>query len=161
MYQQLLALEEEIFKVIANQKRLEIIQLLNHKELSVSEMVAMLGIPQANLSQHLSILRQSNLVKTRRDGQRVYYHLADSNIAKSVDLIFRFLENQQRLNPTSKRIDYLKTYPIVKDPVCGMRISAHEAFDSAKHGGREFFFCASGCKNKFVKNPGRYVQRMD
>src|SRR3990167_9160700 len=100
MYNKIFLLEEEVFKVMANQKRLEIIQLLKHQELSVSEMVSMLGIRQANLSQHLALLRQRNLLKVRKDGQKVYYRLADKRIAKAVDLIFNFLGSQQRLNST-------------------------------------------------------------
>lgn len=158
MYHELLALEEEIFKVIANQKRLEIIQLLNHKELHVSEMVAMLGVPQANLSQHLSLLRQSNLVRSRRVGQKIYYSLADKNIARSVELIYRFLENQHRLAPKAGKSS-LQVYPIAKDPVCGMRISTHEAYEKIDYYGKTYFFCASGCADRFSKNISRYTKQ--
>jgi DNA-binding transcriptional ArsR family regulator len=68
MYQKLFKLQEDTLKVVANQKRLEIIQLLNNRELPVNEMVEMLGIRQANLSQHLSLLREAKIVTTRRDG---------------------------------------------------------------------------------------------
>src|SRR3972149_11902545 len=104
MYNQIFALEEEVFKVVANQKRLEIIQLLKHKELSVTEMVNMLGIRQANLSQHLSLLRQSNLLEVRKDGQKVYYRLADRKIAKAVDLVFNFLASRQRFNASDSTL---------------------------------------------------------
>jgi|SRR3989344_414254 len=159
MYNQIFALEEEVFKVVANQKRLEIIQLLKHKELSVTEMVNMLGIRQANLSQHLSLLRQSSLLKVRKDGQKVYYRLADKKIAKAVNLIFNFLGSQQRLNSTeSTMVIGAEIYPIVKDPVCGMRMSTQETFDSTKHAGATYFFCASGCKSKFLSRPSRYAK---
>lgn len=158
MYNQIFALEEEVFKVVANQKRLEIIQLLKHKELSVTEMVNMLGIRQANLSQHLSLLRQSNLLEVRKDGQKVYYRLADKKIAKAVDLIFNFLRSRQRFNSEeSTMVNDVDIYPIVKDPVCGMRMSIQETFDSSKHAGSAYYFCASGCKAKFLSRPSRYV----
>src|SRR3990167_3909373 len=157
MYNQIFALEEEVFKVVANQKRLEIIQLLKHKELSVTEMVYMLGIRQANLSQHLSLLRQSNLLEVRRDGQKVYYRLADKKVAKAVDLIFTFLGSKQRFNSAeSTLVKGADIYPIVKDPVCGMRMSIQETFDSAKHAGSTYYFCASGCKSKFLSRPKNY-----
>ena len=159
MYNQIFTLEEEVFKVMANQKRLEIIQLLKHKELSVTEMVNMLGIRQANLSQHLSLLRQSNLLEIRKDGQKVYYRLADKKIAKAVDLIFNFLGSRQRFNPTeSTLVKGSDIYPIVKDPVCGMRMSIQEAFDSTRYAEIMYYFCASGCKSKFLSRPGYYVK---
>ena len=55
LYHRLFSLQEDVFKTIASRKRLEIIQLLKIRELSVSEMVEMLGVRQSNLSQHLSL----------------------------------------------------------------------------------------------------------
>ncbi|HEY4694560.1 MAG TPA: metalloregulator ArsR/SmtB family transcription factor [Candidatus Nanoarchaeia archaeon] len=162
MYNKIFLLEEEVFKVMANQKRLEIIQLLKHQELSVSEMVSMLGIRQANLSQHLALLRQRNLLKVRKDGQKVYYRLADKRIAKAVDFIFHFLESQQRFDSVeSAVIDRADIYPIVKDPVCGMRMSIQETFDSTQYAGVTYYFCASGCKSKFLSQPRSYAKKME
>lgn len=159
MYNKIFALEAEVLKVMANQKRLEIIQLLKHQELSVSEMVSMLGIRQANLSQHLALLRQSNLLKVRRSGQKIYYQLADNRIAKAVGNIFDFLESQQRVNlKESAVIEKNDVYPIVTDPVCGMRMSIQETFDSTQYGGVKYYFCASGCRGKFVKQPQRFAK---
>lgn len=159
MYNQIFALEEEVFKVLANQKRLEIIQLLKHKELSVTEMVNMLGIRQANLSQHLSLLRQSNLLEVRKDGQKVYYRLADKKIARAVDLIFNFLGSRQSFSSSeSTMVRGSDIYPIVKDPVCGMRMSIQEAFDSTKYAEIMYYFCASGCKSKFLSQPRQYAK---
>lgn len=155
MYNELFALEEDVFKVIANQKRLEIIQLLHKRELNVSEMIEMLGLRQANLSQHLSLLRQHKIVTVTKKGREVYYKLADDNIAKAVQLIYRFLQKQHHIEgvPSADAI-----FPIVADPVCGMRLSASEAFDSADHDNRTYYFCASGCKDKFARNPQRYAK---
>lgn len=156
MYNQLFALEEGVLKVMANQKRLEIIQLLHKRELNVSEMIEMLGLRQSNLSQHLTLLRQHKLVTVTKQGREVYYKLADANIAKAVQLIYRFLQAQHNLEeiPSADTL-----FPIVADPVCGMRLSASEAFDSAEHGHQTYYFCASGCKAQFVKNPGLYVKK--
>src|SRR3989344_3306813 len=94
MYQQIINLEEETFKILANRKRLEILQLLKNRQLSVNEMVEMLGMRQPNLSQHLSLLRQYKLLKANRVGQKAYYALADNKITKAVDMIYRFLQTQ-------------------------------------------------------------------
>ena len=155
MYNELFALEEDVFKVIANQKRLEIIQLLHKQELNVGEMTEMLGLRQANLSQHLSLLRQHKIVAVTKKGREVYYKLADDNIAKAVQLIYRFLQKQHRLEGEPSATDI---FPIVADPVCGMRLSASEAFDSAEHNNRTYYFCASGCKQAFTKNPTHYAK---
>lgn len=162
MYQRLFELEEDIFKVIANQKRLEIIQLLKGREMSVSEMVEMLGIRQANLSQHLALLRQHRIVTARKQGQSVFYHLTDHKIAEATKLIRQFLAAQHAVDPDVQQVmerSERTLYPIVKDPVCGMRLSASEASASVSYKGRTYHFCASGCKEKFTKNPRQYAKR--
>ncbi len=155
MYQQVINLEEETFKILANRKRLEILQLLKNHELSVNEMVAMLGMRQPNLSQHLTLLRRYKLVNVRHDGQKSYYTLADNKITKAVDAIYGFLQEQHGF---SDKFPAKLLFPIVRDPVCGMRLSASEVFDTAKHAGQIYYFCASGCHNKFMLNPKRYIK---
>jgi DNA-binding transcriptional ArsR family regulator/YHS domain-containing protein len=155
MYQELFALEEEVFKVLANQKRLEIIQLLKKKELNVGEMTAMLGLRQPNLSQHLTLLRQHKLVAATKKGRKIHYKLADPNIAKAVDLIYRFLQSHHNINGELKAGEI---FPIVSDPVCGMRLSASEAFAATQYQGHTYYFCASGCKNQFEKHPATYIK---
>jgi len=157
MYQQIINLEEETFKILANRKRLEILQLLKNRQLSVNEMVEMLGMRQPNLSQHLGLLRQYKLVKVSRRGQKAYYALADNKITKAVDMIYQFLQNQHGF---SDEFPAKVLFPIVKDVVCGMRLSVSEVFDTAKYGGQTYYFCASGCQEKFVTNPKRYIKEV-
>lgn len=163
MYQKLFSLQENAFKVIANQKRLEIIQLLSNQELSVSEMTEMLGLPQANLSQHLAPLRQAGIVQTRRDGVNVYYHLSDQRIAEACGLIKDFLQDQHRFNPEIQELlEYQDDmYPVVKDVVCGMRISVSRAGEIISRDGQTYYFCASGCKSKFEAKPAKYVVKKE
>jgi DNA-binding transcriptional ArsR family regulator/YHS domain-containing protein len=155
MYLELLGLEEDVFKVIANQKRLEIIQLLDKRELNVSEMIEMLGLRQANLSQHLALLRQHKLVTVNKKGRESYYKLSDKRIAKAVGLIYQFLQAEHGVRADFSAED---VFPIVTDPVCGMRLSASEAFSSFEHGGKTYYFCASGCTHKFSKRPQKFVK---
>lgn len=162
MYERLFSLQEDVFKTLANQKRLEIVQLLSRGELSVSEMVDMLGIAQSNLSQHLSVLRNQKLVTTRKQGLQVYYHLSDARIGEVVTAVREFLRASYKHDPDITAIESIgqdSTYPIIRDPVCGMRMSASEASDSFKNNGRQYYFCASGCKEKFVSNPNAYVNK--
>lgn len=155
MHRKLFALEEDVFKVIANEKRLEIIQLLQKRELNVTEMVAMLGLRQSNLSQHLTLLRQHKLVTVAKKGREVYYKLADDNIAKAVQLVHRFLQTQYGIDDTPAADDL---FPIAADPVCHMRMSVSEAYDHAEFEDRTYYFCASGCRDLFIKQPARFVQ---
>ena len=160
MYSKLFSLQEDVFKVIANHKRLELIQLLKNRELTVSEMVEMLGIRQANLSQHLSLLRLHNVVTSRKDGLNVHYKLTDERIAEATLLIREFLISQNKLDPaTALKIntDEAELYPIVVDPVCQMRISVSEAGSVAEYDSQAIYFCAVGCRDKFVAQPERYI----
>lgn len=160
MYQKLFSFQEEVFKILANQKRLEIIQLLSGRELSVSQMVEMLGLPQANLSQHLALLRQAKVVTARRDGQTIYYQLSDKRMSDALNMIKDVLID--RHDATAEEYELLSDnkglYPIVKDVVCGMRLSQAQAGDHAKYGGKDYYFCASGCKTKFVLYPQQYIK---
>ena len=70
----------EMYKILANPKRLEILNMLKIKELSVEQLVKSLGIRKANISQHLSILRHARLVTVRRKGLNVYYKISDPRI---------------------------------------------------------------------------------
>lgn len=155
MYQQVIGLQEETFKVLANRKRLEILRLLKNHDLNVGEMEHMLGMRQPNLSQHLSLLRQYKLVKVNRRGQKAYYSLADNKITKAVDLVYEFMQNQHGF---SDEFPAKLLFPIVKDPVCAMRISASEAYDSTSYRGHRYYFCARGCHQKFISEPLEYIK---
>lgn len=77
----------DIYKVLANPKRLEILNILKGHELSVEELAREVKIRVANLSQHLSVLRLMKLVKIRRDGQRIYYSLTDPKIVAPCEIL--------------------------------------------------------------------------
>lgn len=161
MYERLFQLQEETLKMLANHKRLEIVQLLHNKELTVTEMVEMLGVPQANISQNLSLLRQARIVATRKEGSRVYYRLTDKRIAAVIRELRAFLKSQYAYEPEISHLSSLDshTYPIVRDPVCGMRLSAHEVGESVTHDGVTHYFCAAGCKNTFIESPSRFIMK--
>ncbi len=62
-----------MLKAIANPQRLRVLCLLVDGERSVSEINAEVNLSQSALSQHLAVLREKNLVSTRRESQNVYY----------------------------------------------------------------------------------------
>ncbi len=161
MYEKLFGLQEEVFKVLANQKRLEIIQLLATGELNVSEMIDMLGLSQANLSQHLALMRRARLLNITKDGTKVYYRLADSTVAEAVFAVRDFLVKNNQLDEQEQQYfdQSIELYPVVKDVVCGMRLSAARSSYHASHAGQDYFFCASGCLDKFHGAPSHYAHK--
>ena len=84
-------LHSDVCKTLANPKRQEILDSLREKEMTVNEIMEKTGITQANLSQHLAIMRTKDIVKTRRDGLNVYYSLANSKIIQAFDLISQLI----------------------------------------------------------------------
>jgi ArsR family transcriptional regulator len=88
---QLYKLHAGICHTLANPKRLEIIDKLRDQELSVTELTEALEISQANLSQHLSLMRQRGIVTTRREGLNVFYKLSNPKIIKACDLMRQVL----------------------------------------------------------------------
>ena len=88
---QIYKLHASICHTLANPKRLEIIDKLRASELSVTALAEALEISQANLSQHLAIMRQKGIVTTRRDGLNVFYKLSNPKIVKACDLMRQVL----------------------------------------------------------------------
>ncbi len=72
---------------MANPKRLQIVNLLKNGELSVGEIVRAMGIPKANVSQHLSIMRQKGLIISRREGTAIFYRLASPKITEACSIM--------------------------------------------------------------------------
>ena len=72
-----------LVKAMANPHRLEIIDLLGQSERSVEEIAAETGMSVANASQHLQVLKQSNLVQIKRNGNFILYRLASDNVYRS------------------------------------------------------------------------------
>ena len=80
-------LHAELCKVLTDPKRLMILQALRSAERSVGDLAEMVGISLPNASQHLSVMRHSGLVATRRDGTTVFYSLAEPRIAQACDIV--------------------------------------------------------------------------
>ncbi len=87
MDKKIFEMHAEICKVFTNPKRLEIISLLREGEKTVNELTELAGVPQANVSQHLTVLRQNNVVTTRRNGANIYYKIANPKILQACDLM--------------------------------------------------------------------------
>lgn len=79
----------KLLKALANERRLFILCHLLDKELSVGEMNQFLGLSQSALSQHLAILRNDNLVSTRKEAQTVYYSLKSEEVREMIALLHK------------------------------------------------------------------------
>lgn len=66
----------QLLKALANEKRLMVLCLLAEGERAVGDLNAMLDLSQSALSQHLAVLREEGLVRTRREAQSILYSLA-------------------------------------------------------------------------------------
>lgn len=74
-------------KAISHPLRLKILCVLGDKEVSVQEIVDIVGTSQSNISQHLAILRDKNVLSSRKDANRVYYRVGDMRILKLVSMM--------------------------------------------------------------------------
>ncbi len=87
-------LHAEVCKTLANPRRQAIIDALRHGALKVNDLIAKTDIPQANLSQHLAILRSKGVVNTKKDGNHVYYSISNHKIIQAYDLISEVLMDE-------------------------------------------------------------------
>lgn len=76
-----------LLRALANDKRLMLLCLLFDGERSVGELNARVDLSQSALSQHLAVLRQDGLVRTRRDGQTILYALADGPALRVIETL--------------------------------------------------------------------------
>lgn len=87
----------EIYKILANSKRLEILNLLREQEMSVEQLVKTLGIAKANVSQHLALLRHARLVTVRRDGTNGFYTIVDPRIVEPCRILHKLSETRDKV----------------------------------------------------------------
>lgn len=82
----------EIFKVLAHPTRIHIIENLRRGEHSVGAILERVKVEPANLSQHLSVLRHSHLVVTRKEGNQVLYSLRDPLLIEVLDAMRKYFQ---------------------------------------------------------------------
>src|SRR4030042_2643316 len=83
----LFEMHAEMCQALANQHRLAIMHTLKDGEKCVGDLAAELGISVHNVSQHLRILRQRLLLRSRREGQTVYYSVTNHKFVQACALI--------------------------------------------------------------------------
>lgn len=75
----------ELFKTFGDITRIRILSILYTKELSVNEISESIGLSQSAISHQLKNLKTSRLVKSRREGQQIYYSLDDDHVYKIIE----------------------------------------------------------------------------
>ncbi len=93
-----------VVSVLANAKRLEIIDLLAEGEKTVTELADNLGLAQAGTSQHLAAMRKVGMLETKKRGNFVFYRLADPKIASACDVMSQavvelLVRQQKKIEP--------------------------------------------------------------
>ena len=87
-------LQSEISKTLANPIRLAILHFLRDGEKSVNDLTGILGISQSNLSQHLALMRQKGILKTRKQGTSIFYSVTSPKINQACDMVREVLLDQ-------------------------------------------------------------------
>lgn len=79
-----------IFQALAHPTRIAILELLAEGEFSTGELIEKLGVEQANVSQHLGVLRARQVVVNRKAGNQVFYSVRDPVIIEILTLMRRY-----------------------------------------------------------------------
>ena len=99
-------MQATISKTLANPIRLAILHMLKDGEKSVNELTELLGISQSNLSQHLALMRQIEIVKTRKQGTSIYYSVTNPKINEACDTVREILLDQlKKRQELARKID--------------------------------------------------------
>lgn len=90
----ILKLQADICKIFANDKRLNIINLLKDKEMSNSELMQATGLSKVMMSQHMNVLKSKGVIDVRKDGVQLYYRIANPKIIQACTLMREVLVDQ-------------------------------------------------------------------
>ena len=86
----------DFFKIFSDSTRIKILYALDKSELCVCDISSLLNMTISAVSHQLKLLRESNLVKTHREGKVIYYSLADEHVQKIIEC---GLEHVMELKP--------------------------------------------------------------
>jgi len=84
----------DIFQALAHPTRIAILEILGEGEISAGVLIEKLGIEQANVSQHLSVLRAKHVVVNRKAGNQVFYSIRDATIIEVLTLMRKYFQTQ-------------------------------------------------------------------
>jgi ArsR family transcriptional regulator len=84
----------ELFKIFGDSTRIRILFVLFESEVCVCDIAQALNMTQSAISHQLKILKQSKLVKSRREGKSIFYSLADSHVRTIIDQGLEHIEEE-------------------------------------------------------------------
>ena len=98
-------IRSEILKALAHPVRVLIVHALTGNDRCVCELNALVDIDQSNISRHLAILKRAGIVSERRDGMRVFHHLATPCILKAFECAVEVVRtDMKRRNKSMKAV---------------------------------------------------------
>lgn len=100
---ELFIIHADFCKFMANPKRIEILFLLGEKEMCVDEIASAVEVKVPNISQHLAVMREKGVVVARREGNRMYYSIANPKTLQACILIREAMVDQKE-----KQLDMIK-----------------------------------------------------
>jgi DNA-binding transcriptional ArsR family regulator len=123
------ALVVEVFRMLAEATRVQVLWALVGREMSVNELAEYVGKPAPSVSQHLAKLRMARLVRTRREGTTIFYTLENDHIGQLVtDAVFNAEHAGPGIPGHHRNTEDLRTLP--PDPTSTrqrVRQSGHSA----------------------------------
>jgi len=84
----------EVLKAVAHPVRLRIIELLEHNEKCVGDIVKDVGSKQSITSQELNMMKDKGVLACRRDGTKVYYRIANPNVIRLLHCVYDHCEDE-------------------------------------------------------------------
>lgn len=93
LQQQLRRFKAEVFQALAHPTRIHVVEALAVGTRSVSDLAHEVGVEQANLSQHLAVLRSKGIVVSRKEGNQVHYSLRDPLLAEVLASMKQVFQN--------------------------------------------------------------------
>ena len=110
----------ELCKALANEHRLAILYTLSQGEKCVSDLAADIGISVHNVSQHLRLLKERRLVRSRKEAQTVYYSITNFKFIQGCTLIRQALIEQHQAQGQSllagELLDAIQNMPLPSPP---------------------------------------------
>ncbi|HCO94779.1 MAG TPA: ArsR family transcriptional regulator [Phycisphaerales bacterium] len=85
----------EVLKAVAHPVRLQIIELLEAKEMCVGDIVEAVGGKQAITSQQLNMMKDKGVLNCRRNGTKIYYRIENKNVIKLLSCIYDHCETKK------------------------------------------------------------------
>ena len=101
-------MQAELCGALASPLRLHILDLLSEGDMTATDLLEYIQIPKANMSQHLSVLRDAGIIQSRKEGQFQVFSLAIPRIREACSLV-RSLLSEKIANQEKRNSDLIKT----------------------------------------------------